>query len=253
MDALEKRRNAIVDLINERGNVSFAHLKEAFPNVSEMTLRTDLKALDEAKRIVRIHGGAKSVQVIVGTDDYLNKRSVRNIEEKQIIVEKAVKLVRPDTTFFIDSGSTTTALSRVLPDQSNLIVTTGLTCAMELSKLTRPEVIVPGGKLNRYSMSVYGSHVVEDLREINFSQAFIGVTCYSDETGFTCGSLDEAELKRTAIGQSAQIIILMDSSKVGLKNTFSFCSLKDVDIIISDGKLPKEFLSKCKKNNVTVL
>ena len=61
MDTMERRRNAIAALINQKGTVSFSTIKEHFPNVSEMTLRTDLKALDEAKQIVRIHGGAKSV------------------------------------------------------------------------------------------------------------------------------------------------------------------------------------------------
>ena len=77
MDAMETRRNAIVELINEKGTISFSQIKDAFPHVSEMTLRTDLKLLDEAKRILRIHGGAKSVQVIIGTDDFLNRKSVR--------------------------------------------------------------------------------------------------------------------------------------------------------------------------------
>ena len=58
MDAMEIRRNAIVELVNKYGTVSFSQIKEQFSNVSEMTLRTDLKALDEAKEIVRIHGGA---------------------------------------------------------------------------------------------------------------------------------------------------------------------------------------------------
>ena len=70
MDAMEIRRNAIVELVNKYGTVSFSQIKEQFSNVSEMTLRTDLKALDEAKEIVRIHGGAKSVQLVIGTDDY---------------------------------------------------------------------------------------------------------------------------------------------------------------------------------------
>ena len=108
MDSMETRRNAIVDLINENGTVSFSQLKDAFPNVSEMTLRTDLKLLDEARRILRIHGGAKSVQVLIGTDDFLGRKSVRNIPQKQKIAEKALTLLRPDTTVYLDSGSTTT-------------------------------------------------------------------------------------------------------------------------------------------------
>ena len=83
MDAMEIRRNAIVELVNKYGTVSFSQIKEQFSNVSEMTLRTDLKALDEAKEIVRIHGGAKSVQLVIGTDDYLTIRAVRNIQAKQ--------------------------------------------------------------------------------------------------------------------------------------------------------------------------
>ena len=74
MDTMEQRRNTIVDLVNQSGNVSFAQLKKKFPQISEMTLRTDLKVLDEAKRIVRVHGGAKSVDVVVGTDDMLSRR-----------------------------------------------------------------------------------------------------------------------------------------------------------------------------------
>ena len=89
MDAMEMRRNAIAELVNKHGTVSFSQIKEQFPNVSEMTLRTDLKALDAAKEIVRIHGGAKSVQLVIGTDDYLTRRSVRNIQAKQEIAKKA--------------------------------------------------------------------------------------------------------------------------------------------------------------------
>ena len=124
MDTMEQRRDAITQLVNDRGTVSFAQIKEAFPNVSEMTLRTDLKYLDDARKILRIHGGAKSVDVVIGTDDYLNRKSVRNIREKQTIAEKALNLLRQDTIFYLDSGSTTSMFARHIPDQSCLIYTT---------------------------------------------------------------------------------------------------------------------------------
>lgn len=135
MDSMETRRNAIVDLINENGTVSFSQLKDAFPNVSEMTLRTDLKLLDESKRILRIHGGAKSVQVLIGTDDFLNRKSVRNIPQKQKIAEKALTLLRPDTTVFLDSGSiyhrTGTPVSQsVQPDLHHVIKLRHGTCQL---------------------------------------------------------------------------------------------------------------------------
>lgn len=247
------RRNAIIELVNNNGTVKFSQIKDAFPNVSEMTLRTDLRVLDETKQIVRIHGGAKSVQVVVGTDDFLTKRSIRNIKEKQIIAEKALSLIRPDTTIFLDSGSTTTLLAQSFPDQSNLIYTTGLSCAIELANLSNPTVMLPGGKLNRYSQSVNGITTVKELERVNFRQAFIGVTNYSSSTGFTCGSNDDAFLKSTAIQHADQIIVLMDSSKIGVKNSYGICHLSDVDILVSDGKLPEDILEECRKKHVTVL
>lgn len=253
MDSMETRRNAIVDLINENGTVSFSQLKDAFPNVSEMTLRTDLKLLDEAKRILRIHGGARSVQVIIGTDDFLNRKSVRNIPQKQKIAEKALTLLRPDTTVFLDSGSTTTVLARQFPDQSNLIYTTGLSCATELAELSLPTVMLPGGKLNRYSQSVFGFSAIRELEGVNFHQAFLGITGYHQTAGFSCGIRDEALLKQTSIRQSDQVIVLMDSSKIGLKCSFNICSLDAVDIVVSDGNLPEDFLEECDKHKVEIL
>ena len=107
--SMQERRDAIAQFVTAEGSVTFGQLKKAFSNVSEMTLRTDLKALDEARRIVRTHGGARSVEYVVGTDDLLLNRSTRNVEAKALIARKAKGLVRPDSTIFLDSGTTTTA------------------------------------------------------------------------------------------------------------------------------------------------
>ena len=74
MEVMEQRRSEIVAFVNERESVTFAQLKERFPSVSEMTLRTDLKVLDQNRQLVRIHGGAKSIDQVVGNDDVLKRR-----------------------------------------------------------------------------------------------------------------------------------------------------------------------------------
>lgn len=253
MDAMEQRRNMIVDFVNESGTISFAQLKDKVPQISEMTLRTDLKALDEAKRIVRVHGGAKSVNVVIGTDGMLSQRAVHNTEAKQLITQKALAFIQKDTTIFLDSGSTTTMLASCMPDQSNLIYTNSLTCAVELCKLKQPAVHVLGGTVNRYSMSVCGVHTVQDVSKINFDQAFLGVTSYCSQIGFSCGVDEETVLKRTVIHRAGQRIFLMDSSKVGVKSTYTVCGLEGVDVIISDGNLPRDFLEECRRYNVQVV
>ena len=120
MEVMDQRRNKIVAFVNENQTVTFTQLKEKFPSVSEMTLRTDLKYLDQAKRIVRIHGGAKSMDVVSGNDDVLKLRYGRNVNEKKEIAQKALSFVEPAKTIFVDSGSTTTMLAHVLNNQNNV-------------------------------------------------------------------------------------------------------------------------------------
>lgn len=249
---MEQRRNAIVKLIDSQGSVTFAQLKEAFPQVSEMTLRTDLKALDEAKCIVRVHGGAKSVQHVIGTDDLLGLRMTRNMAAKEIIADKALKLIKPNTTIYLDSGSTSTVLARIIPDEPYLIYTNGLSCAMELAHITNTQVVIPGGFLNHYSMSVCGVQSVMDMSKVNFDIMFLGVTCYSPDTGFTCGVDMECRLKQTVLNRSEKVAVLLDSSKLDRKSTYTICDLLDVDIIISDGDLPESFLTECIKQGIEV-
>ena len=250
---MEQRRSQIVELVNSRGSISFAQLKEAFPSVSEMTLRTDLKALDQARRVVRVHGGVKSVEQVIGTDDLLSRRSARNAGAKQRIAEKAAALLRPNSTLFLDSGSTATAVARCLPDEPMLIYTSGLTCAAELARLEKPRVALPGGTLNRFSMSVCGIQSVLELGGINFDWFFLGVTSYSPDTGFTCGVEEEARLKQAVLRRAERTAVLLDRSKIGLKSTFHICGLPEVDFIVSDGELPQGFLQACAEIGVTVI
>ncbi len=250
---MENRRNAIVRLIDSRGALSFSQLRDAFPQVSEMTLRTDLKALDQARRIVRTYGGARSVEQIIGTDDLLGRRMARNSEAKELIARKALSLLHPNTTVYLDSGSSTTALARVLPDAPYLIFTNGLSCATELARLTQAKVCIPGGDLNRYSLSVCGLQSYRELSRVNFDIMFLGVTCYDPAAGFSCGVELESQLKQAVLQRSEQVVVLMDSTKVGKKSSFTICGLEDVDVIVSDGALPDSFLAECQKYNVTVL
>lgn len=253
MDPMDQRREAIVELTNKEGNLSFAQLKEHFPQVSDMTLRTDLRALDEQKRVIRVHGGVRSVQVVIGTDDLFGRRAARNTAQKQAIAEKAVKLLEPHTTIFLDSGSTCTMLAKIVPDMPCIIFTSGLSCAIELAKLDKPQVRVPGGELNHYSLSVCGLSAIAELERVNFDIAIIGVTCYSKATGFTCGVAEEAELKRKVMQRAQKKVLLMDSSKVDRRSTYTFCGLDDIDALISDGGLPEDMKTRCKDAGIRVL
>lgn len=237
---MQKRRQKITELINREGQVTFARLKSAFPDMSEMTLRTDLRYLDEMGAIIRIHGGAKSIETVAGTDGFLAQRTIRNHDLKIQIAQKAAALIRGQSSVFLDSGSTTTTLSKYVPDGPRQIFTSGLTCAMELAALKDATVQVIGGTLNKYSQSVAGSRSVLEIQSYHFDICFIGVTSYSPEIGFCCEASNDCELKKAAMKQSSYVVALMDSSKFGMVNTNRICPVDEVDIVISDNALTEE-------------
>lgn len=251
--AMAERRELIVDFINNEGSVTFAQLKRAFPDVSEMTLRTDLKTLDQNRQIIRVHGGAKSVGFAVGTDDLLARRTGRRSVEKSDIAKKAAGLISPGHTIFIDSGSTTTALASVIEDMDLLVFTNSLTVTTELARLERVMTFMVGGRLNRYSMSTMGARAIEAVRSMTFDQVFLGVTGYQRREGFSCGSDDEAVFKQVLVERAHECIVLMDSSKEDRPSTFRICELRDVDMVVSDGGLSSDFSMACEEGGVSVL
>ena len=249
---MKERQQAMINLINGKGSVSFSSLKEAFPQVSEMTLRRDLEYLDRIKQIIRIHGGAKSVEVVIGTDDLFYKRSTRNAEAKKLIARKAAELVSENTSIFIDSGSTATEFAKAFPDGRYLVFTSGLSCALELAHLTETQVYMVGGRFNPFSLSVNGSRSLTYLDNISFQAAFLGVTGYIHGRGFTCGSEEDCELKRAVIRKSEKVVVLMDAQKVGITSTFTFANLEDVDVVVTDPALSEKTRQEFEKYNILI-
>lgn len=249
---MKERRNRIVDFINREGSVTFAQLTGEFSNVSEMTLRNDLKFLDQELRIVRIHGGARSNETVVGSNTPLNLRNLRNVEKKRQIAQKALRFLRPDSAIFLDSGSTTTELAKIMPNEPFHIFCGGVSCINEMAQLTVPSLYVLGGRFSNQSLSTYGMQNYQEIARLNFNTAFLSVTGYHSGRGFS-GPLEErCEQKRLVIERSEQVIVLMDSQKVGLLQTFHICKPEEIDILISDDELDSRVRAEFEASGVDV-
>lgn len=247
------RKNEIIEFVNQHGTVSFKEIKDLFPQVSDMTLRRDLDALDQEHSLVRVHGGAKSISTIVGAEDLFGNRAVTHIEEKRVIAQKALSCIIPDCAIFFDSGSTIAELAKILPDESMLIFTGNLAATLDMARLQRPQIYIISGKLNSQSLCVSGISSMEMLSDININYAFFGATGYSESRGFTCGTEEEYKLKKEIAKRSDKIIILMDSSKVGISSIYTYATEENVDLVISDGNLPVRIQERFQRNGVEIL
>lgn len=155
--------------------------------------------------------------------------------------------------FFLDSGSTLTTFSQIFSDENFQIWTSGLTCAIELARLSKPSVFMLGGKIYNNSLCVNGSLSTFLINDMNFDIAFIGTTGYTKETGFNVNVEEDYVLKKLVISRAKKVVILMDASKVGKNGTYTFAHLEDIDVIVSDDKIDPKTINEFRERKIEVI
>ncbi len=241
---MNERQKKMNDYIQSKNEVSLSELKNLVPDVSEMTIRRDLEALEGEGRVVRIHGGARSLKAInMLVEDTFSKRSAANVEKKRSLCEKALVYIEDNSSVYIDAGSTTMTLAEMLPDKKLLISTCGLNIAAELLKQKNSRVNLIGGEINKNSISTYGPGARAAIENINIDVAFIASTAFSEKNGFSCGHVYDCEIKREVLRKATLRIMLMDSSKIGNMMPYTFAYPEDIDVLITDNGISNELRS----------
>lgn len=249
----DKRRDIIKEYIENKGEVRVKELEDMFPGTSGMTIRRDLTYLENEGYIVRTRGGAKSIKHLSkAMEDVYSLRAVTNIDAKETIARKAVRFVEEGRSIFIDSGTTTMCLAKILPDKDLFILTDGPNISLELIKKPKPTVMLVGGQLSRNTISTSGSNSQYFIDNVNIDIAFMAASGFSLKSGFTSGDFNECKLKEAVIKKAGKVILLMDKSKIDRNMTFTFASLKDIDILICDSVLPQDIMKAAKKSGVAV-
>ena len=236
------RIEKMLDFINKQGAVSIKTLCKHFPDVTYMTVHRDLSVLEKEGAIIRIRGGVKAVNYRIEAEEPFGARKVENKDAKTAVAFKACNYVNAGDCIYIDSGTTGLAFAKAIPDTPVNVFTCAPNIAVELAQNNKINVTVCGGKLNKRSLTLCGKKAIEFFDDINIDTAFIATSGYTLETGFSCGSQDEAELKRSIIKKAKRVIILMDIDKVGRSLPYTFAKVEDVDIVISDKEFPKNIL-----------
>jgi len=245
------RQERMKQFIEKNNMVTIRQLQQMFPEVSLMTVHRDLDVLEKNGAIVKFRGGAKSVR---RTGDLeFNVRMMEDTDGKGIIARKALELIQPHTSVFLDASTTNLALAKILPDINLNVVTTGPSIALELCRLHNPVVTLCCGTINRKNLALSGQNTLQMLQDINIDQAFIGVSGCSLDAGFTCGTEGDMLVKRLVIQKARTSVLMCGHSKLTSLMPYTFAKLEDVNYLISDAPLPESFSEKAKASNVIIL
>jgi DeoR/GlpR family transcriptional regulator of sugar metabolism len=200
--------------------------------VSEDSVRRDLRELAAAGLCQRVYGGALPVSPAVAD---LATRQVVAVESKQRVAAVAAGLVRPGSVAILDGGTTTAAVVAALPPELEAtIVTHSPTIAAALEGHRGVEVQIIGGRLFRHSMVACGAAAVEAAQAVSADVFLLGVTGVHPDAGLTTGDADEAAMKRALARRAADTYVLASSEKIGAASPFRVLPLADVSGIVTD-------------------
>jgi DeoR family fructose operon transcriptional repressor len=244
-----ERRSEIIQHLQEKKRASTQSLSQTF-QVSEVTIRNDLKELEKGGWISRVHGGAEFVHRLQDEQSFAMRQALQ-LEEKIGIAKAAATLVKPDDTIILDSSTTAFQLALQLTELPSLrVVTNNLHVVSTLSSCQGIEVIIVGGIVRGETASVVGPPAEEMMASWHAHQGFFGAAGLTRQRGLTDADIREAQIKKLMIKAVDKVNILLDASKFGNQAFSTFASLEDVNQMFTDNKITEEYVELCREYEI---
>lgn len=243
-----QRRHNILSLLNEQGEVSVDELAKRF-DTSEVTVRKDLAALESNGLLLRRYGGAVTLP-----QELISDHGQPISPYKLAIAKAGVARIREHARIIIDSGSTTAAMIPQLGQQPGLVVmTNSLHVASALTELEHePVLLMTGGTWDPHSESFQGQVAEQVLRSYDFDQLFIGADGIDLNRGTTTFN-ELLGLSRVMAEVSREVIVMVESDKVGRKIPNLELPWSSVHTLITDDRLAPEAREQIEARGITLI
>ena len=235
-----ERKQLILEELQEHHVVSLEKLISLL-ETSESTVRRDLDELEAENKLRRIHGGAELPHSLQ-QEESIQEKSVKNLQEKKLLAQKAVSLIKEQDVIFIDAGTTTAFLIKELSNKDITVVTNSIHHAVQLVEKQIPTVMV-GGSVKMTTDASIGGVALNQINQLHFDRAFIGMNGV-DENYYTTPDMEEGAIKRAIIDNAKQTYVLVDASKVGQTCFAKVAPLKRAVVITSKGQKMVEALKE---------
>lgn len=226
-----ERQSFILHQVNLHNKVFSTDLSKQI-NVSDDTIRRDIQQLAEEGRVIKFHGGALSPSF---HNNNQSSKAVYAYQQKKIIAQKAVHLVK-DGMFVLTAGGTTVLeMARALPLELHATFISGSIPALaEYILHPNIEVISIGDKVSKHSKITVGSEAIARLNELKVDLCFMGVASLNLENGISDNDWEVVQIKKAMIESSKKLVCLTISEKLNTQQPIQVCPAKRIDILITE-------------------
>ncbi len=250
-ESIGHRRDRITELVTQRGYVSLSDLGK-FLDISDSTARRDLEALELNEVLTRTRGGAVCKQYSTAQRLELVDRETSMAEEKSAIARLASSLIQEQQLIIINGGTTCYALASALAGRRVSVVTNSVPVASLLSADFQTEVTLIGGYLYPRTGVALGIEAQEQVASIRADLLITGCGGISEDGVFNINQM-MADMDSTMMKSADRVILLVDSSKFGRSGLARVCDLAEVNTIITDSGLSKDWERRLAPLSIEVL
>lgn len=242
----DERESLILARLAREGSLSVATLSREL-KVSEVTVRTDLRTLEERGLLARTHGGAEAT----GYRNVL-ERQLQRPAEKDRIAAAAAELVRDHDLIMIEAGTTCARIVSYLGSRRGVQILTNSTLVFAQARLHPGlNVILTGGSFHRTSESLVGPVALRTIEDFNVRLAFFGTDGFGAEHGLTTGFSEGAEVIRAMRSRAEESWLVADSGKHGRAGFVSVMPLAALTGVVTDAGLPAEARTELTNSGLT--
>jgi len=247
-----ERQNQILQLLNRNQRIDVAEICNTF-EVSKVTARRDLEALQSEKKIKRVHGGAIPAAYMTSEVPLFIRRE-EQVEIKRRIGWAASELIHDGDTVILGSGSTVFEVALHLMERHNLTVITNSLPVMNLMENKSDiSLVCIGGMLLRTELCFIG-HIAElALGEVRADKTIIGARSINLEQGLTSDYLPEAKTDRVLINAAQETIVVADHTKFGRTSAALLVPIEKVKTIVTDSETPKGLVSSLQEHGIQMI
>lgn len=244
----EERLDFIIKRLRSDQSVKLGQLSEAL-DVSEDTIRRDIEGLARNGLLTKVRGGAIPHSPNLHS---FQERILVSENEKGIIAQKALSLIKPGDTILLDGGTTTYALAGLL-DMPLTVITNNVPVAALLAGKKNMEVIITGGRILPDSQATAGAYAISLLERSHVDIYFLGVCSLHHKIGITSLDYFECEVKRAMVDCSDRIVALTGHDKIGTSEAYKICPIEQLDTIITEIHPDNEIFEPYHQKDIQIL
>ncbi|WEV38920.1 DeoR/GlpR family DNA-binding transcription regulator [Lactobacillus sp. ESL0731] len=241
MSLQEKRLTEINNILSKTGFMTTVDIAKNL-QVSPMTIRRDLKRLEEQGKITRIYGGAQSNNQ---TESTTNEKLKKNIVEKKEIAKLLANEITNNSTIFLGAGTTLLMAVPLLIPKNLTFVTNSLPAFNEINK-SDCRLLLTGGELHRNTEEFLGEKAENIFNGLNLDYALCSTNGIS-ENRVTTSTIPEGNIQNIAIAHSEKSFVVADHTKLDHSDIITFQKLDKFDCLVTDPEIENEKVKKYSK------